>query len=103
MLRPELKQIQVPYSDKMFLFKTVLFEKYVGDRKGLFLCCYINDVPIYRNNQPNLDYDFMVGHKQGGVGIFVVVGCDSEHLKTDSFIIWHIVKAIKKKQENVKL
>lgn len=82
----------------MFLFKTVLFEKHIKRSRSLTFCCYINDISVFTDSNSDKN-GFITGRQEGKEIInFVVSGYESERLKTDSFIIWHLLKAMKERQ-----
>lgn len=82
----------------MFLFKTVLFEKHIKRRNGITLCCYINDVKVFTDSNGDKN-GFVTGKQEiGEIVKFAVSGYEPERLKTDSSIIWHLLKAMKERQ-----
>ena len=40
-------EINVPYSDKQFTYRVVLFEKHILRKWNTNFCCYINGVAVY--------------------------------------------------------
>ena len=97
-----IKQIHIPDSDKMFLFRTVLFEKHTPRKNGLILCYKINDVPVYSDSDAEFN-SFSVGRMREKENIrnYVISSYEPERLKTDSFIIWHLLQAINNKRKKV--
>jgi hypothetical protein len=99
------KFIELPHCDgkDTLYYKTVLTEKTKPNLSGLHLCCWINDIPVYTDSNMKPEsvslgrntHHQVVRENQKKNTAFLIVGFESERVKTDSLILQAILLIIK--------